>query len=220
MDKAVRKTTLNSGSYFYLANVNDFSDSYTGILQPSEIISYERYRRKQDKDLFLCGRYILRNELAKNNIPFKAKIGFNPYKKPEISDYPGFNFNISHSYPWVVVTFSKSNKIGVDIEKIVNYNREDLIKYAEIVFHKSEIEIMKKMDLTGAQHFFTKLWVLKESYIKMDGRGFLLDTKNILFEKHKSNNLCLINNSLKKVQIRLLNPVPDFYLAIMENKIL
>jgi phosphopantetheinyl transferase len=79
---------------------------------------------------------------------------------------------------------------------------------------------MKKMDLTVAQHFFTKLWVLKESYIKMDGRGFLLDTKNILFEMYESNTPCLINNSLKKVKIRLLNPVPDLYLAIMENKTL
>ena len=89
--------------------------------------------------------------------------------KPYISNYENIHFNISHAGRMVACAIS-DEEIGIDIEKI-----DPLIdmKIAQTFFYNSEYENIKKSDNRVDQFF--KYWVLKESYMKYTGLGFLLD---------------------------------------------
>ena len=84
-------------------------------------------------------------------------------------------FNVSHAGDYVVGVLSDC-EVGCDIEKAVNAPLE----IAEHYFNFRELEYIKsRRDKNKA--FFT-LWTLKESYMKMTGRGMslLLDSFEIL----------------------------------------
>ena len=73
-------------------------------------------------------------------------------------------FNISHAGDYVVGV-SSDREVGCDIEKIVDAPLE----VADRFFHLKEAEYIKSAEDKN-KAFFT-LWTLKESYMKMTGRG-------------------------------------------------
>lgn len=89
--------------------------------------------------------------------------------KPYISNHENIHFNMSHAGRMVACAIS-DKEIGIDIEKI-----DPLIdmKIAQTFFYNSEYNNIKKSDKRVDQFF--KYWVLKESYMKYTGLGFLLD---------------------------------------------
>ena len=89
--------------------------------------------------------------------------------KPYISNYENIHFNMSHAGRMVACAIS-DEEIGIDIEKI-----DPLIdmKIAQTFLYNSEYDNIKKSDNRVDQFF--KYWVLKESYMKYTGLGFLLD---------------------------------------------
>ena len=90
--------------------------------------------------------------------------------KPFIENYP--HFNISHSGNYIVV--ATSNKpIGVDIEKNIKY-RDSLARY---VSSKQQYNNMQKS--SDRSYYLTKLWVTKESYIKLNASTVIQDLKKI-----------------------------------------
>ena len=83
------------------------------------------------------------------------------------------NFNISHSDNMLVVATSK-NPVGVDVQKIVEYNP----KLAAFVLSDGELKKVSTSSNPGLE--FTKLWTKKESYIKCNGLTIFNDIKNVL----------------------------------------
>ena len=77
------------------------------------------------------------------------------------------NFNISHAGDYVVGVVS-DGEVGCDIERNVNAPLE----IAEHYFYSAEREYIEAASDPG-KAFFT-LWTLKESYMKMTGRGMSL----------------------------------------------
>ena len=84
-------------------------------------------------------------------------------------------FNISHSNG-VVVCAVADKEIGVDIQKI-DYRKRVISK----VCSSEEANDIKTPE------DFTKMWVLKESFAKCDGRGYDYDFKKIDTRKLKSS---------------------------------
>ncbi len=78
-----------------------------------------------------------------------------------------FHFNISHAGDYVVGVVS-DGEVGCDIERNVNAPLE----IAEHYFYSAEREYIEAASDPG-KAFFT-LWTLKESYMKMTGRGMSL----------------------------------------------
>ena len=79
----------------------------------------------------------------------------------------GLFFNVSHAGDYVVGVLSDC-EVGCDIEK----NANAPLEVAEHYFYHSELAYIKAAE-DKDKAFFT-LWTLKESYMKMTGRGMSL----------------------------------------------
>ena len=83
------------------------------------------------------------------------------------------NFSISHCEDILVIAVS-NNKIGVDLEKIKEFNP----KLAKKVLNDDEFEYI--CNSKDKNYQFAKLWTKKESFTKVFGKSVFDDTKNIL----------------------------------------
>ena len=92
------------------------------------------------------------------------KIG--EYGKPYLASGELF-FNLSHCEDMVACAVS-DKEIGVDIQKVC---------YRPRVLRR--VCLNEEIDGIKTAEDFTRMWVLKESYAKCDGRGFDYDFKKI-----------------------------------------
>lgn len=93
---------------------------------------------------------------------------------------PGFEgsfvrFNLSHSGFVVCAAVSSSAEIGVDVQKKSLFS--DNVKRR--VFCASELENGKNQP--DENLYFTRLWAIKESYLKQTGVGIAFDFKSLDF---------------------------------------
>lgn len=103
-------------------------------------------------------------------------IVYNEHGKPYLKSSELY-FNISHDKNMTVLVTS-DKEIGVDLEYLT-YKPSVVNKY----FTPREQEIIKKSK--NKEYDFTKIWVMKESYVKMLGIGILyglekVDTINLI----------------------------------------
>ena len=94
----------------------------------------------------------------------------NEFGKPYLKDNQLY-FSISHDIDTCAIAIS-SSEIGIDLEYL-NYNERVINKY----FYDAEKEIMAKSN--NLKYDFTKIWVKKESYLKMKGAGLNFGKENV-----------------------------------------
>jgi 4'-phosphopantetheinyl transferase len=198
---------------YYIINTNSKTNIDTAILSDLELQRFNRFRRKEDALAFYSGRQILYQYQQKFNAKNIRQIQIGEYGKPFIKSNP-FYFNISHSGTCVVVAFSIYNEVGIDIEQTPKLPKQELLKMSEIVFAESEIAQLQQLSAKAGREYFTRLWVLKESYIKLMGKGFYINTKEIIFKNVDSLNPSLISTSDLKIHFELRNWKDDFYICV------
>ena len=121
-------------------------------------------------------RYLACYKFGINNDDIKML--FNEYGKPYIEDYPDFHFNLSHSGQWIVCAISKEN-IGIDIEQIKPIDISVAERFFDPLEYKAIIDTGNDMRLVA----FYKFWTLKESYIKLIGKGLSMPLNSFVIEK-------------------------------------
>ncbi len=143
-----------------------------------------RFYRWEDslRTLFadLLIRHIIMQEtnLKNEEISFSA----NRYGKPRLDNLPDFHFNLSHSGVWVVCAVD-NQPVGIDVEKIAPIDLDISKNY----FSKDEHQdLLSKTDKIS--YFFT-LWTLKESYIKIVGKGLSLPLNSFSIRFLDSNEI-------------------------------
>ena len=122
-----------------------------------------RYRMPDDRKRSLAAGLIIQKILNENGLS-EDSLKYSENGKP-LAD--NLFFNISHAGDYVVGV-SSDREVGCDIEKIVDAPLE----VADRFFHLKEAEYIKSAEDKN-KAFFT-LWTLKESYMKMTGRGMSL----------------------------------------------
>lgn len=122
-----------------------------------------RYRMPDDRKRSLGAGIIIRKILNENGL-CEDCLKYSENGKPVVN---GVFFNVSHGGDYVVGVAADC-EIGCDIEKNVNAPLE----VAEHYFYLSELEYIRS-SADKSRAFFT-LWTLKESYMKMTGRGMSL----------------------------------------------
>lgn len=91
----------------------------------------------------------------------------NKFGKPYIAGHTNCFFNISHSGKRVICALSDS-ECGVDIEKIEAPAQIDMIASKFFSIYERNAVMLSANPVEA----FTRLWTLREAYVKMRGKGF------------------------------------------------
>ena len=152
----------------YRINIQSFEDplqdqrllELVGTERRKKVI---RYRMPDDRKRSLAAGLIIQKILNENGLS-EDSLKYSENGKPFADN---LFFNVSHAGDYVVGV-SSDREVGCDIEKIVDAPLE----VADRFFHLKEAEYIKSAEDKN-RAFFT-LWTLKESYMKMTGRGMNL----------------------------------------------
>lgn len=127
-----------------------------------------RFHRSEDAQRTLLGDILSRYALCKRfNLQNKDLVfGVNEYGKPLLPGFQDVHFNISHSGPWVACAVD-DKPVGIDVEIIKPMD----FKIAERFFSKDEYHSLMTQPEAMKLNYFYRLWTLKESYIKAEGKG-------------------------------------------------
>lgn len=121
--------------------------------------------------------------ISKNDASGLIKTGENG--KPYILSDKKIYFNLSHSGNLSLAVFS-DKPVGCDVEYIKDCSlREQNLKIAKRFFNSAEYEYLNSFRDDEKNRYneeFTKIWVLKESFIKATGKGLAmpLDSFSVL----------------------------------------
>lgn len=140
-------------------------------------------KNSKAKAASLLGELLLRLvAMQKYGIPNQAiTIDTDEFGKPFVIELPDFHANISHSGE-LVACVTDVEEVGIDIEAI---EKADL-NIAKRFFTAMEYEWLLSLPDSGKDAGFYKLWTLKESYIKQQGRGFAIPLCSFSFDMSKS----------------------------------
>lgn len=123
--------------------------------------------------------YAVKEEYGWQTLP---EINRHPYGKPYFPKYAQIYFNISHSGNRVVCALGKL-ELGVDIEQIRGV-KESLCKR---VLSERELEWMEACE--NREEAFTRLWTLKESFVKTTGEGLRTELRSVEFTIQKQGEI-------------------------------
>lgn len=164
------------------------AENFLNFLPKNRQEKLNKLKRKIDRDNCAAAYLLLRFALKENRIDnFEIIIGENG--KPFLKSGEIF-FNISHCAEGVAVVLDTA-PVGIDVQEIGGFNE----KVAKRFFDESENEkINASTDKTKA---FTRIWTLKESAIKCEGKSlanlgeFSFGDNEKFFEKYEKKFSCL-----------------------------
>lgn len=155
--------------------------SYTSA-EKQEIIKRYHNQNNAYQSLLadLLARLVICNQLHMNNQDIE--FSYNKYGKPFLASHPLVSFNISHSGNWVVCMID-DHPVGIDIERIHSIDPY----VAKRFFSKDEFEdLMAKEDPLKLTYFYD-LWTLKESFVKMLGKGLQIPLNKFTIKLSQNN---------------------------------
>lgn len=128
------------------------------------------------------------------NIDIKnIKIAYTKNQKPYIEDqkYKDIKFNISHSQDKAILVTSQE-EVGCDIEKIHDID----LNLAKRFYTNEEYKlILSNNDIEKQKKIFYKMWTLKESYLKLTGKGIIAGLDSVDFSEVDYNYIFLENKT-------------------------
>jgi len=145
---------------------------YLGLLPYSHQQKILKYKRWEDSHASLAGKLLLKKGLSslgrENDL---QKIRVTSYGRPFVEG--AVDFNISHSGRYVVCAFSKTGRIGIDIEEV----KPVLLENFKSICTDTEWEQIQFSEDRNLEFFL--LWTMKESTVKAIGRGLSIPLKDI-----------------------------------------
>lgn len=129
-------------------------------------------------DLLIRHIIIHKTNLKNEDITFST----NAYGKPSLNFPDDLHFNLSHSGNWVVCAVDAS-PVGIDVEQIAPVDLDISKNYFSPDEHA---DLMSKDDKIA---YFFDLWTLKESYIKIVGKGLSLPLNSFSIRFMENNEI-------------------------------
>lgn len=130
------------------------------------------------------------------------------YGKPRLAD-ESLCFNLSHSGGYVMLGVGV-NELGVDIQRHRGVSRALVRRVC------SERELSYLDASPDFERDFFRLWCLKESYIKADGRGLCLGLGNIAFDISSFDFDSSISSDFPGATFRLYEEIDGYTAAVCE----
>lgn len=149
------------------------SESDFNMLSRERQKKAERFIFEKDRKLSIAASMLIAEGLREYGIDEKDVIySYGKYGKPYFRDYPYIHFNISHSASISCAVFSE-NEVGCDIEIIRDYDNDIALECFTL---KERESIIASSDSALA---FTRLWCIKESFLKALGVGLECNMRRI-----------------------------------------
>ncbi|MEC3533214.1 4'-phosphopantetheinyl transferase Sfp, partial [Bacillus thuringiensis] len=177
--------TLNENDcQIWWARISDLQSWHYNLLNNIEREKANSYHHSADRARFIIGCVISRLVLGKilSMSPVQVPIDRMcsvcklQHGRPQLPEGMP-QLSVSHSGEWVVVAFTKSAPVGIDVEQM-NPN-VDVMKMAEGVL--TDIEIAQVMKLPNEQKIdgFLKYWTRKVAVLKATGEGLMIPPVHI-----------------------------------------
>lgn len=140
-------------------------------LEEARKIKIREMKNQEAKMRSLYAGGLLRFSLCRElGLPIESTgclcVGYEENGKPFLKDYPELFFNLSHSGEYVVCAIARE-PVGVDIQKHTGI-RERL---ADRFFTEEDKKRLTECKEQERESLFFRMWSIKESYIKLTGRG-------------------------------------------------
>ena len=152
------------------------------------MISISYRKKKENEDLSGLAWTLLEEESARRGIrDVRARVVYGPHGKPYLTGNP-FYFNLSHSGEYALCAVC-DREVGCDIQ-VIGSVREALLRRR---LHSKERDyILSGADEREQAERFTRIWTLRECYVKQTGIGLSLDFETFHFRiGEKGPVLCL-----------------------------
>jgi 4'-phosphopantetheinyl transferase len=141
-------------------DISSFLDNFPSTFKHKN----ERFRRTGDRINHLVAALAIRSMLNSLHIHHETQdFQYDAFGRPSLNF--GGDFNISHSDGIVCCAVTTNGRVGIDVEKISSIEFESLtnaISCKELQCIKASADPLRS---------FYKLWTIKESALKADGRG-------------------------------------------------
>jgi phosphopantetheinyl transferase len=102
----------------------------------------------------------------------------------------------------VIVGWSK-NAIGVDVEPLDTLLEDSGI--SQILLHPNETKFLGMLPKKDLNRKYLELFVLKESFLKLQGTGFLVDPNQVEIKEISKGTYTAIHKGARKNCINLYN---------------
>ncbi len=144
------------------------------FLDKNEIGRAKRFHFQEDGNRFVVAHGILRKILGRYMDLSPCRISFRIASggKPELDarkNPAALFFNISHSCDQIVFAFSRSHRVGVDVERIRPLPEFRAILHGH--FHPEEAAAIQRLPASEQRQAFFQLWTGKEAFVKGTGEG-------------------------------------------------
>lgn len=194
---------------------NEQYDQLRLRVSDSKASAIKKYLFRMDAIRSLTGESMIRHIISQKYDMENHDISFrkNAFSKPFVKDLSSFHFNISHAGKWVVCAID-SRPIGIDIEKVKKID----LQIANRFFSKTEVNDLYRQSYSDQTDYFYKLWTLKESYIKMVGRGLSISLDSFSCSIQPDNHVTF-NTECKTsdVYLKLYEPDSCYKMSICQT---
>lgn len=145
---------------------------FLAALLPGEVQQAERFVRAIDRARFIIARGSLRMLVGAALVLDPRQVVFSSgvHGKPYVAGAE-LHFNLSHAGDLIVCALSRERVVGVDVEYADR--RLDAIGLAQRYFSETEYRQLLDFNIENRDAAFLRMWVVKEAYIKMTGRGLM-----------------------------------------------
>ena len=146
----------------------------------------QNYRSFSDAQRSLLGDVLARYAVCTTYNLLNTNLQFseNEFGKPFLQSHQNIRHNISHAGNYVVCAVSEAMQIGIDVETITSTD----IEIAERFFTSDEYNYLQKQPPELQNDCFYKIWTMKESYIKMIGKGLSMPLNSFSVLNKNSTN--------------------------------
>jgi 4'-phosphopantetheinyl transferase len=148
--------------------------SLSELLVDEDLERAAGYRIPVVREHFIAARAFLRSVLGGylHVDPRKVTFHYGPQGKPYLLHPPRqLFFNLSHSHGLALVAVSRNVEVGVDVEKVRNFND---LGFAERYFTTREVSTLLAVPEHQRTEVFFHAWTRKEAFLKATGEGIAI----------------------------------------------
>ncbi len=173
---------LPEGSlHVWRIDVRRGGDGLRDVLSRDEVERASRFRFDRDREAFVCTRGALRAVLGSylGIAPERVELAYGEKGKPEVR---GLSFNVSHAGDVAVAAFTRTGRVGVDVELM----RDDveLTALARRFFTSAENDALSRLSGDRLVAGFYSCWTRKEAFVKALGEGLSFELDRVDVSVH------------------------------------